>query len=80
VANEIEKCIAGDPEDGSVNSSLVRNLTKMLGGNPEELCLARLGIADDTFFLTFAAIANSFVAAAWVLHRLCFEQNRRIRG
>jgi len=67
---EIEKCIAGEPEreDASVLSALVRALYKQkLQNNAEYLRGARIRIANDLFFFTFAAITNSYAAAAWTL-------------
>ena len=68
---EIEKCLAGETEgsDASVLAGLVRAWYKQdaFQKNPDFLRGARVRIANDLFFFTFAAITNSYAAAAWAL-------------
>ena len=70
IDKEIERYLNDEPENTSVICSLVRVVGKRLNAkqHPQLLKEAKIRIANDLIFFTFAAITNSYGAAAWSLY------------
>jgi cytochrome P450 len=66
---EIERCIRGEPErdDFPVLGALVRSLFKQNKNDPDIIRTTHTRIANHLFSFSFAAVTNSFGAAAWVI-------------
>jgi cytochrome P450 len=73
---EIEKAIANEPEaeDASVMSTFVRQWWGKIR-DADSMKRARRRMANDLFFFTFAAVTNSYSAAAWVLFHVIRNTN-----
>ena len=72
IDKEIENYLAGKPENGSVVCSLVHTAGARLKAkeNPDVFEDFKVRIANDLILFTFAAITNSFGAAAWSLFHI----------
>jgi cytochrome P450 len=78
VEEEMRRVVAGEPqpEDGNVLSSMVHYWYNRLDKNEDSLKAAKRRICNDLFMFTFAALSNSYAAAAWVMYHILNNTNQ----